>query len=110
MQDCVRSMLNIVRIIYDAVKRLETVELPPKIEELYEPLGDVDDCIYFQRDVQNFGNADIKVIRIFNDFVSGVSFTFSLAHLPFLNEIFFFSRISSTSFYSSNHSFYCGYT
>lgn len=65
MQDCVRSMLSIVRIIYDDVKRLETIELPPKIEELYEPLGDMDDCIYFERDNQNFGNADIKVIRIF---------------------------------------------
>lgn len=66
MHDCVRSMLNIVRIIYDDVKRLEAIELPPKIEELYEPLGDMNDCIYFQRDVHDFGNADIKVTRIFH--------------------------------------------
>lgn len=61
VQDCVRCVLDVVRVIYDDVKRLEAIELPPKIAELYEPLGDIDDCIYFKHDNDHYGVSDIKV-------------------------------------------------
>lgn len=61
MQDCVRCVLDVVRVIYDDVKRLEAIELPPKIAELYEPLGSINDCIYFKYDNDHYGVSDIKV-------------------------------------------------
>lgn len=54
-------MAEIIRILYDEVKRLELILLPNHIESMYEPLEELTTCIYFQRNIDEFTSDDIKV-------------------------------------------------
>lgn len=82
-------MAEIVRILYDEVKRLESILLPNHVESLYEPLEELTTCIYFQRSIEELSCDDIKVTMlilaslsaIFIDVVAlSLSFTGILQH------------------------------
>lgn len=59
--NCLKSISEIIRMLYDEVKLLESNKLFEHIECMYEPLEDLSTCIYFQKDIDEFTSDDIKV-------------------------------------------------
>lgn len=64
VQQCLGSLIEIIRFIYLEVKFLEQLQLPEQIESNYDPLEDLNDCIYFQRSIKELSEEDIKVSRV----------------------------------------------
>lgn len=60
-QNCIHSIIEISKIIFEVAKSLEESMLPPRIASLYEPLDDLDGCSYFERNIEEFSTKDIKV-------------------------------------------------
>lgn len=54
-------MIKLIQLIYNEVQSLERLPLPEHVEAKYQPLEDLSECIYFQRNVADFGADDIKV-------------------------------------------------
>lgn len=90
VQNCIQSIIKLVKLIYEEVQSLEAIRLPVNIEAKYQPLEDLKDCIYFQRDVSQFGASDIKVSESLTD------------RFQCSDEMRFVPRISSTFFCISN--------
>lgn len=61
VQKCLDSVIKLIRLVYDEVQSLEQMRLPEHIESKYQPLEDLNDCVYFQRNVAEFNADDIKV-------------------------------------------------
>lgn len=61
VQKCLESTIKIIRLIYDEVLSLERIRFAKHIESKYQPLEDLSDCVYFQRNVAEFNVDDIKV-------------------------------------------------
>lgn len=52
---------EIITLIYNEIKILETHHLPAKVEANYEPLEDLNGSVYFQCEITEITAIDIKV-------------------------------------------------
>lgn len=61
VRKCLESIIKIIRLIYNEVLLMERIRLADHIELKYQPLEELDDCVYFQRNIDEFTVDDIKV-------------------------------------------------
>ena len=62
VKDCIESIMKIIRNLYEAVKQLERIELPSRINSVYQPLDELNECPLFQKATTDFKSEDIKVV------------------------------------------------
>lgn len=55
------KITRIIQIIYDEVKQLELISIPIHIENLYEAVGELSECLFFQNGTETIRIDHINV-------------------------------------------------
>lgn len=94
-----KEITGIIQIIYDEVKQLEHISIPNQKENLYEAVGELSECLFFQNGAEAISIDHIKV-RLFCIYLS----MHSIQHI-----FYFLCRWLTTFFCFYNLNTYCGY-
>lgn len=68
VHNCLESIIELIQLIYADVKEIERIRLPEHIERNYQPLEELNDCIYFQKNINDLSSDDLKVCKYINFF------------------------------------------
>lgn len=63
LKNCIKNVIEIIKLIYEDTKYLERIKLPTDVEEMYQPLEDLSNCEYFQKNLDDSSTQDIKVMK-----------------------------------------------
>lgn len=58
---CLNVIIEVNSLIYNEIKHMETIHLASSVEDYYESLQELNDCVYFQNELTEATSSDIKV-------------------------------------------------
>lgn len=95
---CLNVIIEVNSLIYNEIKHLETIHLPSRVEDYYESLQELNDCVYFQNELTEATSSDIKVQIVVK--------LCSIAFVNFINFLFHLQNVYNIFLYFQSQFFF----